>query len=301
MARPSFQFYPKDYRGHAKLRFCSWAARGAWVEFLCLAHDSDEYGVLREPLKSIAEAMGAPLKLLRELSEKGVLYGTEKGPCEPMVYRAKSGRKIGPPVTLIAAQNGPIWYSPRMVKDEYLRQIRGGTGVDTTDIYHPPKASPLGGLGEVKDAASSCGKDAAQGVSPLISSSSSSSSSKEQEQRALEAAIALRALGMLDVTPTRAELHTLIAAGATLAQLTDAAEELTAKKKGAPPSLPYLAATLLGRAADLQRGTHHGSTATTGGRASPKSATARAEAARRAGDARDDANATVDDANNADG
>nr|WP_298117377.1 DnaT-like ssDNA-binding domain-containing protein [uncultured Pseudomonas sp.] len=125
MKRPSFQFYPADWRNNAKLRRCSWAARGVWIELMGLMHDSDEYGVLRWNLKQIAQAIGAPIKLLKELVECGVLYGAESGECEPMIYTPRSARKAGDPVCLMPAQQGPVWYSPRMVRDEYVRTKRG--------------------------------------------------------------------------------------------------------------------------------------------------------------------------------
>lgn len=125
MRRPSFQFYPADWRNNAKLRRCSWGARGVWIELLGLLHDSDDYGVLRWNLKQIAQAIGAPLKLLKELVDCGVLYGIEKGACEPMIYTPRSGRKDGEPVCLMPSQPGPVWYSPRMVRDEYVRTKRG--------------------------------------------------------------------------------------------------------------------------------------------------------------------------------
>ena len=54
--RPSFQFYPGDWLANVKLRCCSIAARGAWLELLCRFHDSDEYGVLRLTLPKAEEA-----------------------------------------------------------------------------------------------------------------------------------------------------------------------------------------------------------------------------------------------------
>lgn len=151
MKRPSFQFYPADWRNNAKLRRCSWGARGAWIELLGLLHDSDDYGLLRWPLKQIAQALGCPVKLLKELVDCGVLYGVEKGTCEPMIYTPRSGRKNGEAVVLVDAQDGPIWYSPRMVRDEYVRAVRG----ENTRFGEPSNPSPKGGLGDTKDEAPS--------------------------------------------------------------------------------------------------------------------------------------------------
>ncbi len=46
MKRPSFQFYPSDWRKDPALSACSIGARGLWIELLCIAHESDLYGHL---------------------------------------------------------------------------------------------------------------------------------------------------------------------------------------------------------------------------------------------------------------
>lgn len=138
--RPAFQFYPADWRNNAKLRRCSEAARGAWIDVLCILHDSDEYGVLRWPLADIAQAAGAPLKLLRELATKGVLKGSDAN-AEPFVFTPRHGGKDGEPVTLVEAVAGPCWYCSRFVRDEYVRQRRGASTRFDSD-NQPPKAVP---------------------------------------------------------------------------------------------------------------------------------------------------------------
>lgn len=153
MSRPSFQFYPGDWQKNAKLRFCSHGARGAWIDVLCLMHCSDEYGVLRQSLKDIALAAGAPLKLLKELVEKGVIKGADKG-CAPYVYKPRHAGKEGEPIELISTSEKPCWYCSRMVRDEFIRQRRGGdTRFDSENNPQKPapKAapnnSPKGGFG----------------------------------------------------------------------------------------------------------------------------------------------------------
>jgi hypothetical protein len=44
--RPSFQFYPSDWRNDAGLRLCSISARGLWMDMMCLMHDGEPYGHL---------------------------------------------------------------------------------------------------------------------------------------------------------------------------------------------------------------------------------------------------------------
>ena len=68
MSRPSFQFYPDDWRNNSKLRRCSWAARGVWAEVICLMHDGEIYGVLPWTLKEIGRALGCPMTHLKELA-----------------------------------------------------------------------------------------------------------------------------------------------------------------------------------------------------------------------------------------
>ena len=149
MRRPSFQFYPGDWQSNSNLRRCTHAERGIWLDVMCLMHDQPEYGVLRWPLKEIAQAIGCPVASLHSLVIKGVMKGANDQLAEPMVYVPRSGRKNGDPVTLIPTQPGPIWYSSRMVKDEYVR-INAGSGTrfgaakpDTKpDAKDPPESSP---------------------------------------------------------------------------------------------------------------------------------------------------------------
>lgn len=141
--RPAFQFYPKDWRNNAKLRRCSPAARGVWVDLLCLLHDSDEYGVLRWPLKEIAQAAGASMAHVRELVDKGVLKGAERRG-EDYIHTPRHAGKAGEPVALVSAGDGPCWYSSRFVKDEWLRQRRGIATRFTSDDQPEAKAPRRG-------------------------------------------------------------------------------------------------------------------------------------------------------------
>ena len=88
MNRPAFQFYAGDWVKNVKLRRCSYAARGAWIDVLCLLHDSEEYGVWRFSLKELAHTSGVPMRLLRELVDKGVLKGADKD-AEPYIFTPK--------------------------------------------------------------------------------------------------------------------------------------------------------------------------------------------------------------------
>jgi hypothetical protein len=146
--RPSFQFYPGDWQRNAKLRRCNHAERGIWLDVMCLLHDSDlEYGVLRWPLKDLAEAARCTLADLRELRRKGVLKGADSDEtCESYVYVPRHAGKDGEPVTLIETQPGPLWYSSRMVRDEYVRSRAGAS-----TRFGSPSRAPSRRDGEAKD------------------------------------------------------------------------------------------------------------------------------------------------------
>lgn len=158
MKRPSFQFYPADWKNNSKLRRCSEAARGAWIDVLCLLHDFDEYGVCRWPLAELARAAGIPIKLAKELVAKDVLKGADKAAADYIFTPTHAG-KAGKPVTLVTAGDGPCWYCSRFVRDEYVRQRRGNGSRFTSDNQpgsvdgsddddQAAKQPPKGGIGE---------------------------------------------------------------------------------------------------------------------------------------------------------
>jgi len=45
-AQPWMKFHPQDWRADEKLRLCSLAARGLWIEMLAIMHRSERYGQL---------------------------------------------------------------------------------------------------------------------------------------------------------------------------------------------------------------------------------------------------------------
>ena len=105
MKRPAFQFYPSDWRKDMALQSCSVAARGLWIDMLCIAHECDPYGHLTvngRPMDAAQIARHAGIsereckKLIEELDFSGVTSRTE---------------------------NGAI-FSRRMVRDEDIRQRR---------------------------------------------------------------------------------------------------------------------------------------------------------------------------------
>lgn len=109
MKLPAFQFYPGDWLKDANLRRCSHAAKGVWIDMLCLMFECDTRGVLAsngQPWSDtdIVAAVGGDAAEVRscitELLSKGV-----------------------------ASRNGEgAIFSRRLVRDEQIRQERVRAG-----------------------------------------------------------------------------------------------------------------------------------------------------------------------------
>lgn len=83
---PSFQFYPGDWLKEPCLRSVSLAAKGLWIDMLCLMHESDRRGFLEvngkpvttEQLSRMAGcSVSDASRHLRELDDSGVFSRTE--------------------------------------------------------------------------------------------------------------------------------------------------------------------------------------------------------------------------------
>jgi hypothetical protein len=85
---PWMKFYPSDWRADPALRSCTVAARGLWIEMLCIMHEATPYGSLlikgkRIDKKLLASLAGVPEKecivLMLELEGFGVFDRDEDG------------------------------------------------------------------------------------------------------------------------------------------------------------------------------------------------------------------------------
>lgn len=166
MKRPSFQFYPADWRKDAALQSCSLAARGLWIDVMCVMHECEPYGHLIVNGNAMRPAQVARLvgigaqecvSLLNELEQSGVLSRTGEGAI----------------------------FSRRMVKDERLRNARAEWGRAGAEHgkkgaeYGAKGGRPRNDKGGLEPAFSGGSKGGFETrVEPPPSSSSSSSSSK---------------------------------------------------------------------------------------------------------------------------
>ncbi|MGQ2942910.1 MAG: GIY-YIG nuclease family protein [Blastomonas fulva] len=91
------KFYPSDWASDEKLRMCSLAARGLWIEMIALMHRSDQYGHLLVGTIAPTDAQLAVLVgaspdqipgLIGELESVGVFSRTRKG----VIYSRRMSR-----------------------------------------------------------------------------------------------------------------------------------------------------------------------------------------------------------------
>lgn len=113
--RPALTFYPKEWIWDIELRQCSPAARGLWIDLMCIMHDGVPYGHLTAPddlvLRMIGMGREEYAALLSELEEvrlsgKSVAYRSAEGLLfskrmvldeEDRIRRKENGRTGGNP------------------------------------------------------------------------------------------------------------------------------------------------------------------------------------------------------------
>lgn len=85
---PYMKFYCSDWRGDPRLRMCSLAARGLWIDLMSYAHEGEPYGHLTidgkvPDLPGIAALVARPLKEVKaaiaELEERNVFSRADNG------------------------------------------------------------------------------------------------------------------------------------------------------------------------------------------------------------------------------
>ncbi len=125
MTQPWMKFYPSDWRADPRLRMCSLAARGLWMEMLALMHEAAPYGHLLisgiSPTDAqLAVLAGAPSdqipELLGELEAAGVFSRTRSGAIysrrmtrddKKSAQARKNGKNGGNPILCNSRDNPP--------------------------------------------------------------------------------------------------------------------------------------------------------------------------------------------------
>lgn len=149
-ARPWMKFYPPDWRADPALRMCSYAARGFWMEMLCLMHEATPRGFLVVNGKAVNERQLASLSggsvddvraCLAELLEAGVYSVDEQG----TIFSRRMVRETERSVK--ASDNGkmggnPILLDKREVKPEDKGEVKTHWHMDSSNRVPPSTTAP---------------------------------------------------------------------------------------------------------------------------------------------------------------
>ena len=126
-ARRWAKFWWQDWQRDPALRMCSLAARGAWIEMLCLMADADPVGHLlvngRSPnMRQLSAVLGCSereaSKLVSELEENGVFSRSEDG----TIYSRRMVRDKA--ISDEAAANGKKGGNPN-ITGKVKRKVKG--------------------------------------------------------------------------------------------------------------------------------------------------------------------------------
>lgn len=152
MTRPWMKFYPADWRSDPALRMCSMAARGLWMEMLCVMHEAEPYGHLLVKGRPVADVdlarmAGITLKECRKslatlelhgvysVSENGTIYSRRMVEDHAKALRDKENGKAGGNPVLKQGDNPP----DKAQKPEARVQIELEVGTDASPLPEKPE------------------------------------------------------------------------------------------------------------------------------------------------------------------
>lgn len=159
MAEPWMKFYTSDWRADPRLKMCSPAARGMWIEMICLMHEATPYGQLlihgQSPnVAQLASLTGIQVAecsdLVAELERNGVFSRTREG----VIYSRKLVRMEAK--AALARKVGKRGGNPSLCKDT-INSASVNPKDNSSLIPRIPEArnqniSPSGDTGELAEA-----------------------------------------------------------------------------------------------------------------------------------------------------
>lgn len=126
MCNPWMKFYPSDWRSDTALQTCSLAARGLWMEMLCIMHEAAGELVINGravTAKQLASLCGVHLTVVKtalkqlqnaqifSINEDGLIYSRRiKRDIEKAAQDVENGRKGGNPSLKKASK----WVNPKV-------------------------------------------------------------------------------------------------------------------------------------------------------------------------------------------
>lgn len=163
-AKPFIKFFPTDWQADQMLRLCSVAARGLWIEMLCLMHKADRYGHLLingvPPTDTqLAVLTATPTHSLPDLigeleaagvfsrTSKGVIYSRRLVRDEKKAKTAQENGKKGGNATLCKTKKNRRWDNPPLNPT-----LKGGDKPHIPEaIFQNNPPTPQGGTGRGKN------------------------------------------------------------------------------------------------------------------------------------------------------
>jgi len=116
MSQPFMKFFTRDWMSDVNLRLCSIAARGLWIDMLCIMHQSEPRGMLcvsEDELAVLIHSDKAQVeRLVKELESRGVFSRDTDGTIFSRRMVADEGKSIE------AAERGRKGGNPALVKKQ---------------------------------------------------------------------------------------------------------------------------------------------------------------------------------------
>jgi hypothetical protein len=122
MKNPWLKFYPSDWRSDEELRNCSIAARGLWIELLCIMHKSGGYLLINEKPPSdeqLSMQVAVPVDQLKTLIlelENENVFSRNKA---RIIYSRKMVR--GENKARISRENGKMGGNPTLCSENEIQ------------------------------------------------------------------------------------------------------------------------------------------------------------------------------------
>lgn len=136
MANPWLKFHPQDWRADERLRLCSLAARGLWLEMMCIMHRSEKYGFLLIAGKTPTD------------TQLAFQVGTTPDEVVQLLAELRAAE-------VYSATSSGVIYSRRMVRDEKKSKINAKNGKKGGDAS----------LGKEKEKSGSLKRNSSEGLS----------------------------------------------------------------------------------------------------------------------------------------
>ena len=147
MAAPWMKFYPADWRADPRLRMCSLAARGLWIDLIAYMHEGEPYGYLTidgapPSLSGIAALVGRPLgevrKALAELEALQVFSRDASAVYSGAIFSRRMVRDRVKAET--DRTNGQRGGNPRLRNDATAAKPRDEERVNRSDKAQTPES-----------------------------------------------------------------------------------------------------------------------------------------------------------------